>query len=181
MDHIDIKDFDDELQIMNELMDEEHISLKDDSFKMAVATLKLKKAVVVNAGATIRHCVEKLLARHIGCLIVVENKKVCGILTERDVLMRIAGTKHDLDEIIIDDFMTRNPQKVKIDDTLESVMRLMHKGNYRHVIVADKDDIPISVVSIKDIVACIIDFFPQDVLNLPPHPIRVGTKNREGG
>jgi len=68
-----------------------------------------------------------------------------------------------------------------MEDTIETALRLMVKGGYRHICIVDEKDHPLSLVSIKDIVSFIVEFFPQDVLNLPPHPIRIGTKNREGG
>jgi CBS domain-containing protein len=46
----------------------------------------------------------------------------------------------------------------------------MHVGGYRHVPIVDKDGLPRGMVSVKDIVDFIVEFFPAEVLNLPPDP-----------
>ncbi|RMF66558.1 MAG: CBS domain-containing protein [Calditrichaeota bacterium] len=125
--------------------------------------------------------IQKMMARKIGCLLVVQDQKLRGIFTERDALMKIAGQNVDLDRVVIDDFMTPDPVRLHMHDTVEAALKLMVDRGYRHVSVVDENERPVAVVSIRDIVAYIVEFFPDDVLNLPPHPIRIGTKDREGG
>ena len=177
----DLHEFDDEMKIMHELMDEPQIALSDADFEVSVQTINLKRAVTVERNTTIRYCIDLMVARHIGCLIVVENGKLAGMFTERDVLTKIAGQKLNYDSITVDQVMTPHPVALRNRDSVGTAVRLMHGGGYRHVAIVDHNNEPVSVVSIRDIVAYIADFFPQDVLNLPPHPIRIGTKNREGG
>lgn len=178
---LNFDEFDDELRTMQELMEEE-ITLKDDSLVEPIRSLRLKRAIVVSVGTSVQNCIQLMLARRIGCILVVDqNEKLCGIFTERDVLKRIAGRDLDLDRVKIDDYLTPNPVALRLNDTILSALKLMHEGRYRHVSVVDDDDKPVTVVSIKDIISFIAEFFPRDVLNLPPHPIRIGTKHREGG
>ncbi|HEX9653023.1 MAG TPA: CBS domain-containing protein [bacterium] len=177
----DFDRFNDELVSMQELMDEHEIALRDKDLMVPISTLGLKKAVTVEPGTSIKQCVATLLARHFGCLLVVKNKKLKGIFTERDVLLKIAGEKVDLATAKVDDYMTPNPVTVTMNDPIIAALRLMHKGGYRHVTIVDNNGEPASVLSIRDIVHYIVEFFPQDVLNLPPHPIRVGSKSAEGG
>ncbi|MCH7674943.1 CBS domain-containing protein [candidate division KSB1 bacterium] len=181
MGELDFQEFDDELQSMEELMDEAKTTLSDKSLKVPLKSLNLKKAVVVAVGTSLKKCIEKMLARHFGCLLVVKDTKYCGIFTERDVLLRVAGMDLNLETSKIEDFMTPDAVQLEMEDTIETALRLMVKGGYRHICIVDEKDHPLSLVSIKDIVSFIVEFFPQDVLNLPPHPIRIGTKNREGG
>lgn len=178
---IELREFDDELQNMEELMREAAIALTDESLKVPLTRLKLRPALVVDAGTPIKNCIEKMVARHIGCLLVVKEGTYHGIFTERDVLLKIAGEDIDLESATIDDFMSREPISLKIDDSVEKALRLMVERGYRHVCITDANDKPVSLVSIKDIVGFIVEFFPQDILNLPPHPIRVGTKDQYGG
>ena len=181
MGELDFQEFDDELRSMEELMDEVKTTLSDESLKVPLQSLSLKRAVVVDVGSSIKKCIEKMQARHIGCLLVIKDKKYCGIFTERDVLLKVAGSDLNLETAKIDDVMTPDPVQLEMEDTIETALRLMVKGGYRHICIVDENDHPVSLVSIKYIVSYIVEFFPQDVLNLPPHPIRIGTKNREGG
>lgn len=175
------QEFDDELRNMEELMREEEIALTDESLKVPLTRLSLRSALTVEVGTPLKTCIQKMLARHIGCLLIVKNSQYFGIFTERDVLMKIAGENIDLDSARIDDFMSREPINLKMEDTVEKALRLMVDRGYRHICITDDDEKPVSVVSIKDIVGFIVEFFPQDILNLPPHPIRMGTKDQYGG
>jgi hypothetical protein len=58
-------------------------------------------------------------------------------------------------------------------------MNAMHVGGYRHVPVVDAGNVPLAVVSVKDIIGFIVENFPQEILNLPPKPLR--TTSREDG
>ena len=177
----DFDKFDDELRSMQELMEEQEIALRDKDLMVPIKALNLKKVVTVEPETSIKQCVETLLARHFGCLVVVKNNHLKGIFTERDVLLKIAGEKIDLAKATVEDFMTPNPVTLTMNDPIISGLRLMHQGGYRHVIIVDENGAPASVLSIRDVVHYIVEFFPQDVLNLPPHPIRVGAKNADGG
>lgn len=177
----DFDKFNDELRSMQELMDEQEIALRDQDLMVPIKTLNLKKVVTVEPETSIKHCVEMLLARHFGCLLVVKNNKLKGIFTERDVLLKIAGEEIDLEKAKVDDYMSPNPVTLTMNDPIIAALRLMHQGGYRHISIVNEKNQPVSVLSIRDIVQYIVEFFPQDVLNLPPHPIRLGAKNREGG
>ncbi|MFQ5637916.1 MAG: cyclic nucleotide-binding/CBS domain-containing protein [bacterium] len=181
MERAEFDHFNDELRTMQELMDREDIALKDEDLEAPIDSLNLKKAVVVETGASVKKCIEKLLARHFGSLLVVKENVLVGIFTERDVLMKIAGKNINLTQAKIDDFMTPHPASKKKTDSVLSALKLMNDGGYRHIAIVDDENHPYAVLSIKNIVNYLIEFFPQGILNLPPHPIRIGTKNREGG
>ena len=181
MEQVEFDHLYDELQTTREIMESADISLSDKDLETPIDSLNLKKAVVVELGTPVKKCIEKLLARHFGCLLVVKDEKLVGIFTERDVLMKIAGDSRDLNQLRIDEFMTPNPAKIRMTDSVMSALKVMNRGGYRHLAIVDQENHPQAVLSIKDIVNYLVEFFPQDVLNLPPHPIRIGTKNREGG
>ncbi len=181
MTSLEFDEFDDELRNMQEMMDKAEISFDDESLAVPLKKLPLKSAIVVEVGASIGKCIELMLSHEIGCLLVIKNKKLVGIFTERDVLLKIAGEGYTLSKIKIDDFMTPDPEFLSIDDSIVAALKLMHNGGYRHIVIVDEKNEPVAVVSIKDIVSYIVEYFPQEILNLPPHPIRIGTKNREGG
>ncbi|MFQ5822893.1 MAG: CBS domain-containing protein [bacterium] len=173
--------FDDEFKSMQELMDEVEITLKDNNLQIPLSALALKSPVLVETGTSIDQCIQTFLQNHIDCILVVENNELRGIFTEWDVLMKIVGLKNDLAKINVNDYMTPNPITLNLKDPIVSALRLMHQGGYRHIPLMDEKNYPVRIISVKDIVSYIVEFFPQEVLNLPPHPIRVGTKNREGG
>jgi len=75
--------------------------------------------------------------------------------------------------------MTRDPEVFQPEDSIAHILNAMHVGGYRHVPVVDDQQRPVAVISIKDIIGFILDHFAEDILNLPPKPIRT-TDQREG-
>ena len=63
-------------------------------------------------------------------------------------------------------------------DMIAYVMNNMHVGGYRHVPIVDENNVPISIVSIKDVMSFILDYFPEEILNITGEPFR-GTPFRE--
>ena len=56
----------------------------------------------------------------------------------------------------------------------------MSVDGYRHIPIVDDDDRAIAVLSIKDIVHFLVEFFPEAVLNLPGDPGLAIPKTEDG-
>lgn len=98
----------------------------------------------------------KLLENHdIGVLVVLEGEKLVGIISERDIVRKMAKTgKVDLHEPV-KDFMTTSVFFVEPSNSVDECMKLMTSRHIRHLPVMDKGKI-IGVISINDLVKEII-------------------------
>lgn len=114
-----------------------------------------------------------------GCVLVTRERRLFGIFTERDVLMKVVGTRIDLERTPIRAFVTRNPVVLPADATIAYALNRMVVEGFRHVPVVDQNGCPAGVVSMRDIIEYLSEFFPKDVLNLPPEPM-VSFRHREG-
>ncbi len=141
-------------------------------------SLRVKKPVTLPPQSSVQDAVGLMRKKNIGCIVVTDQGKVTGIFTERDVLVKVAGIK-DADRLTLAEVMTRNVESFQPDDNLAFVLNAMHVGGYRHVPVVDEHGTPLAVISVKDIIAFILEHFAEDVLNLPPSPVR-RTTQREG-
>jgi CBS domain-containing protein len=170
---------DDELQEMYEEADKATKQLDANTLRASIRTLELGRPIAVEVGTSVQKAVHLMQQHRIGCVVVTRGGLLAGIFTERDVLMKIVESRNDLSEVKIDDVMTSNPEVLLEDDMIAFALNLMHVGGYRHVPVVDEQGKPVGVLSIKDIVEYLTAYFPQEVLNLPPKPIRT-TQEREG-
>ena len=121
-----------------------------------------------------------LMREHrVGCLLVVEGERLVGIITERDLLLKLGAG--DLSRPVRD-FMTREPEVLTLDAPIVYALNKMSVGGFRHVPLVDAERRPVGVVSVKDIIDYIVDFFPNDVLTVPPDPFQ-GERwhGRDGG
>jgi CBS domain-containing protein len=86
-----------------------------------------------------------------GCVLVYENKKMVGILSNRDLVLHAAGVHKDLSRVKVEEVMTRDPSFVRPDDPIAFAINKMAMGGYRHVPVLRPDGTPVSILLIRDI------------------------------
>lgn len=96
-------------------------------------------------------------ARHmweqdIGCVPVTNDEgKVSGIITDRDLCMAAYTQGKRLDEIPLEQIMTRDVACCGPDDTLETAERIMAERQIRRIPVADGENRPVGFISMNDI------------------------------
>jgi CBS domain-containing protein len=135
--------------------------------------------VTVESKTSIAETVRLMQERHIGCVLVTREGRLLGIFTERDVLCEVMGAGRNPKETAVDELMTENPETLSPDAAIAFALNKMSIGGFRHVPLVDDEGRPVGVVSVKDIVDYIVDFFPE-VLNCPPEPGLNISKSREG-
>ena len=135
--------------------------------------------LVVDNQASLADALRLMLEQRRGYVLVTEDEKLVGIFTERDVLMKVAGNLLNLERTPVSGYMTREPVTLPADAGVAFALNHMIIEGYRHVPVVADDGRPTGVVSMRDIVEYLCDFFRRDILNLPPHP-RTRFHERDG-
>jgi CBS domain-containing protein len=130
----------------------------------------LQPAVTCTPQATVRQAIETMQRERIGYVLIVDQDRLVGIFTERDVLTKVAAQDVDLDRTPVSALMTRDPECLETDNELVYALNQMSVGGYRHIPILNNQGDLVGVVSMRAIVNYLADLFPQDVLNLPPSP-----------
>ena len=91
-----------------------------------------------------------LAKENIGAIVIVENEKVIGILSERDIV-RGFTQKSSVRNTQALELMTKNVFTCGMEDNNEDLLTLMVAKHFRHMPVVDNDKL-IGVVSIGDLV-----------------------------
>jgi CBS domain-containing protein len=133
-----------------------------------IRELEPRDPICVRVGTPLRDATTAMNDVHVGCVLVTEGDRLVGILTERDILRKVAGHL-DLDSPV-EQTMTPNPETVVMDDSIAHVLNKMHTGGYRHIPVLDGQGRPVGIVSMRSVVKFIVSLFPAVVLNEPPEP-----------
>jgi len=109
----------------------------------------------INENKLVREAISKFTAFNVGCLAVTDDRdKVIGVISERDYINKVASLgKSDL-EMKVKDVCTVGPIIIaKTTDSLEQCMNKMLIKDIRHLLVVDeKDDDFIGMISIKDLI-----------------------------
>jgi CBS domain-containing protein len=103
--------------------------------------------------ATIRQCAEMMQRSSVGALLVLEEGRLIGIVSERDIVRKIIIENVDVNKALVLDIMTKHPLTVPPSLTVTEGMRLMTEKRFRHLPVIDQDKL-IGVVSIGDLTRC---------------------------
>jgi CBS domain-containing protein len=113
-------------------------------------------------------------------VLVVEHGQLVGVLTERDVVTKVAAMPLDVDHVPLQDIMQPDPECLHLDDALVYALYQMHTHAYRHVPVVDEQRRPTALVSMQAIIDQLVAAFPQELLNLPPSPAHAIAPTPEG-
>jgi CBS domain-containing protein len=158
---------DDELAIVSERTAESEGPVLDQR-ALSEPTHRLcpRPPLAVPLGAPLADAVRLMRENRVGCVLVVDGAYLAGIVTERDLLMKLQGA--DL-ERRVDDLMTPAPETLHPDDPIAFALNLMSDGGFRHVPLVDAQSRPVGIVSVKDVVNYLADFFPKTVHTVPPN------------
>jgi CBS domain-containing protein len=119
-----------------------------------------------------------------GCVLITEDgtlgSPMIGIFTERDVLQRIVDRGRNPASLPLGDVMTADPESVPREASIAWVLNQMAVGGFRHIPVVDEAGCPVFIISVRDIVQFIVEFFPREILNLPPEYRGGRVRAREG-
>jgi predicted transcriptional regulator len=110
----------------------------------------------ISENASVKEAVTRFTAFNIGCLAVTDKEnKVIGVCSERDFINKVASLDKHMNDVKVKDICTYGPSLIiaKKSDTLESCMNKMMFKDIRHLLVVDeKDDEFIGMISIKDLI-----------------------------
>ena len=93
-----------------------------------------------------------------GAFLVTENSELVGIITERDLIRRIVSPKKDINKMILSQIMTNQPETLTKEDPIVFALKLMHLGRYRHVPLVNDENIPVGIITSKNIAQYISQF-----------------------
>lgn len=117
-----------------------------------ILSIKGNEVVSIEPTATLEQAVHKLAEHRIGALLVLgPNRRVTGILSERDVVRALAERGAGVLSEPLATVMTRKVVTCAQSDTVGAIMELMTTGKFRHVPVVEQERV-IGVVSIGDVV-----------------------------
>lgn len=129
--------------------------------------LASKGADVATAGpnVTLKAIAADLAERKIGALVIVDNGKVCGIVSERDVVRHIANNGAAALDMAVSQCMTANVISCQPGDTIDIVMEKMTTGRFRHLPVLEDGKLA-GIISIGDVVKRKIEQTERDAEEL---------------
>ena len=126
-----------------------------------ISKLNPREATLVPPEETILAAVRKINRDQTGCVLVSSPRGgIEGIVTERDILLRVLAKKKKPSAIPVKEIMTPNPTLLDEGDTLAQALNLMSVGGYRHLPIL-REGRPVAVISVKDVLNYLAKIFPS--------------------
>jgi CBS domain-containing protein len=134
-----------------------------------VRAVAQQEPLTVAPDATLDQALAKMRGGGGEALLVVDGDRLVGILTERDVLIRVLGRDADGSRAV-SEFMSGEPRTLNVEATLIEAMTAMESGHHRHLPLIDDAGRVAGVLRQQDLLEYVAEAFPQEILNLPPRP-----------
>jgi CBS domain-containing protein len=112
---------------------------------------KGQRVLEIEPEQSVKEAIDTLVEHNIGALLVIENKKPAGIISERDILRLCSRNPEAIHTTRVADIMTRDLIVGKIDDEVEETMAVLTEAHIRHLPVMEGERI-VGMISIGDLV-----------------------------
>ncbi|KAI4343598.1 hypothetical protein L6164_010932 [Bauhinia variegata] len=125
-------------------------TLRERIFKPSLSTIipENSKVVTVSPTESVLLTTKKMLEFRASSAVVVVDDKPHGILTSKDILMRVIAQNLPPESTLVEKVMTSNPECATIDTPIVDALHTMHDGKFLHLPVVDRDGIVVAVVDV---------------------------------
>ena len=100
---------------------------------------------------TVEQVAQVMIDQDTGIVPVVDNDRLLGVITDRDIVVRLVGKGADLKSAQAREVMSDDVECVTEKDTLDDVLRLMGEHQIRRVPVVGRNDALVGIISMADL------------------------------
>ncbi len=106
--------------------------------------------------STVYKAIKIMSEHHIGALPVIQEKKLVGIISERDYARKVILKGRSSKGTRVSEIMTRDVVSVTESNRIDECIQLMKSNHIRHLVVVD-GDVVVDILSLRDLFTEIID------------------------
>jgi len=118
---------------------------------VSIATVMSRKVVTVNSTSSAYDAVKEMMNHDIGCVLVVEGKKVVGIVTKGDILREVVMKRLDPLVLGVKSVMSQPVVVIDSNESLTNASSLMSRMSISKLPVLEKDELA-GIITSTDLV-----------------------------
>lgn len=127
---------------------------------MSIGRICQREVILADPDEPITKAAERMERQLVGTLVVLDrDKRPIGVLTDRDIAMRVVAAGRDPQETTVDDVMTRHPRSVMAGTPIEDTLATMRTLGIRRILVVGHDERLAGIASMDDILGLIMEEF----------------------
>lgn len=126
-------------------------TIRERMFRPTLSTIIAENSKVVTVSRTdsVLTATKKMFECRVSSAIVTIENNPCGILTSKDILMRVIGQNLSPESTYVETVMTPDPEGAVVDTPIVVALQKMHDGKFLHLPVIDRDG---SVLTVLDVI-----------------------------
>jgi CBS domain-containing protein len=117
---------------------------------MKAKDIMTEKPESVTPGTNIADVARIMRDMNVGIVPVADDDRLLGVITDRDITIRVTAAGMSPQDVTVQDFMSPNVVTVKPGDDVEAVRKLMAENQIRRVMVVDDEKL-VGVISLGDV------------------------------
>ena len=129
---------------------------------MSVGRICTREVDLADLDESVQVTAERMRTRNVGTLMVTdEEKRPIGIVTDRDLAMRVVAKGLDSASTLVSQVMSALPDTVTENTPIEAAISLMRRGSHRRLPVVDDNGCLLGLVSLDDILDLLSEEFQE--------------------
>ena len=109
-----------------------------------------REVYTVKKGTNIKDAVNYMAEKRVGLVPVMDDGKLVGVFSERDLVQRVIAKNKSLEETKVEDVMSTKLLIAETHEPNESVLAKMKEANTRHILIIENEKL-IGVLSMRDL------------------------------
>ncbi|CAK8567983.1 unnamed protein product [Lathyrus sativus] len=128
-------------------------TLRERMFKPSLSTIlgENTRVAIASASDHVHVAAKRMQELHVSSSVIVTDAKIQGILTSKDILLRVMALHLSPESTLVEKVMTPNPQSATPETTIIDALHMMHDGKFLHLPVVDKDGNVVACLDVLEI------------------------------
>ena len=111
----------------------------------------LRPVVIATIGETVGTAARRLRDSHVGCVVVTREGRPIGIVTDRDLAVRVVAEGLDPETTKIDEIVTFDPATLRDYETVDTAVLRMKEHGVRRLPIVDGEGSVVGIVTADDL------------------------------
>ena len=117
---------------------------------LAVQEVMTSRPVMLQANDSVVSAARKMRDENIGDVLVMKDSTLCGIITDRDIIVRAVADGKDLNKVKLGDICSQELITITPDESVSEAVKLMRTKALRRLPVVEGEK-PVGIISIGDL------------------------------
>ena len=113
--------------------------------------MKKKNLPIISSQATIKEVIQKISEGKLGLVVIIDNNKIMGIITDGDIRRAMESREKDFFNLKAEDLMSNHPKLIYESDKLISASNIMSQHKINSLLVVNESNDLVGVVQVYDL------------------------------